>query len=128
MKKLLFIALLGGFTQVVSAQKMEQLIGKWKYKAIYNKNKADTAQNEMLKMMFGDMEFHFNTDKRYAATLFKKEDGTWSYNETDKKITMTSAKGKVNTIEIIDFSNDNMTIKLGEAQIIVQKTVSIEPK
>jgi Domain of unknown function (DUF5004) len=76
MKKILFITLLGGFSQLVSAQKIEQLIGKWKYKAIYNANKADTAKNEMLKMMFGDMELHFNTDKKYAATLFKKEEGT----------------------------------------------------
>jgi hypothetical protein len=41
---------------------------------------------------------------------------------------MTTAKGKVNTVDIIDFSNDNMTLKLGEAQVILQKTMSIEPK
>ncbi len=128
MKKILLIALLSGFTQFVSAQKLEQLIGKWTYKSIYNKNKADTSKNEMLKMMFGDITFHFNNDNKYVATLFKKEEGIWAYNENDKKVTLTSTKGKVNSFEITDFSTDEITVKLGEAQIILQKAVSIEPK
>ncbi len=124
MKKLFTFSILFAIANITYAQKTEELLGQWKYKDIYSKNKADSNQVKLLKNMFGEMTFNFKVENIYEATMFKKELGTWSYLESEKKINLVSDKGKPSTIEIIAYNKELLTIKLGGAAIILEKVIN----
>lgn len=119
MKKITFIFfLLFGF-QVI-AQDTQQLIGKWKYEDIYEKDKLDAKSQNMLQQFFADMLFEFKPSDVYQATLMGKvENGSWKI--VKNQITLTNEKGQANQLEIVNFTGTLLTVKYGKSTFILKK-------
>jgi TonB family protein len=106
---------------ITYAQTAQQLAGKWKYEDVYNKKGIDSIGLKMVVAFFGDMTITFKENGHFKAFLMGKSDeGTWTLE--GKNITMTSNKGDISTMEIIDFNQDKLVAKLATAIFIMART------
>lgn len=126
MKKFILITLFAIVSTCAFSQKTENVVGKWKFKDVYNKEKLDSNNSKMLKMLFGDLTMYFKSNGHYKAFLMKAETGTWHYDEATKKIVLTSSTGKTNDIDIISYKAESMTIKMGKATLVMEKIMPTE--
>ena len=121
MKNIFFFFLIA-FSITTYAQDSKQLIGKWKYEDVYQKEKLDEKSIQMIQQFFTDMTFEFKDEKNYEAFLMgKTEIGNWKIK--GKIIEMTSEKGKSGNIEIIDLKENRVVAKIGSGTFILVKTI-----
>lgn len=98
----------------------EQIIGTWKYKEVYEKEKLDAESLKMVTMFFSDTRFQFMADGQFDALMMEKEGkGTWQLSEETKMITLSSAEEGEVMIEIITLSAAELVIKFGRGAFIL---------
>lgn len=124
--KTLITALLITFSFTIYAQNPDDLIGKWKFHDVYQKEKIDSTGLKMLEMFFGKMTLQFNKNGLYKAEIMgRTEQGQWTL-EKDKTITIASDKGHISKLELIDLGADKMSFKMEKSAFIMQKTKEAE--
>ena len=124
MTKLRFLFLIPiGLSLSVQAQKIDSLVGKWKYYDVYNKQRYDSATLKIAKEYFGQMTLYFKANNHYKAFVMNNNDeGVWSMNESTSKVRLTSYKGHSNESQIIGLNNDQLILTLGEGSFILTRT------
>jgi len=121
--KLLFLILLFLNTSL-NSQTTDSLIGKWKFKDIYNSEKIDSASLKMLRSMFADITLYFKANKHYKAFMFKKEEGDWNYDGSLSKLTMVANKGTQSQLEIIGLTSNTLIMSIGkDKSFILERTI-----
>jgi len=114
----LFIA-----TSTVQAQKADLLVGKWVFQDIYNNGKTDTSGFDMARKMFAGLAIQFNKNNYYKAFIFNSEDaGKWSINEATSTVTLSSSKGNVDDIKVIELAQNKLIISMGKPSFILTRT------
>lgn len=117
----LFFLLL--FSISLNAQQNAQISGSWSFKSVHEQEKLDSTSLKMLDMLFGNMTMAFNTRGSYRATLMGEVDnGSWSYRESDKALILKSNTGETHNFEVIDLSENRMTLKLSKGAMVFKKT------
>ena len=104
----------------------EDIIGKWKYEEVYESEKLDSVGKAMMETLFGGMTFQFNEDGQYKAQIMgSEEQGEWKI-ENDKNILLSSEKGVVTPLEVIDLTPENLTFSLQGRPFVMAKTPDTE--
>lgn len=108
----------------------DELVGKWKYKDIYEKEKVDSVGLQMLEMFFSEMTLYFDDDGNYKAFLMgKMEEGKYTLTDDKKTIEFQSDKGMGEEIELIEVFDNELIIKMGNGVFILESVaVSEEDK
>lgn len=106
---------------VFGQSNLDDLIGKWKYQDVYEKEKIDSAGMKMIEVLFGNMTMQFNEDGMYKAFLMGKDDqGKWN-SEDKKTISLASDNGRITTMELIELDKNKLIFKLQSASFIMSK-------
>lgn len=111
----------------VKSQTTDSLIGKWKFKEIYNVEKIDSASLKMLRSMFANMTMYFKADKHYKVFMFKTEEGDWNYDESSGKLTMIANKGTQSQLEILKLTGNTLTASIGKDKSFILEKTAILP-
>lgn len=120
MNKIVFTILLMFSGFLIQAQTVESIQAKWAFSDLSNKEKIEPDKYNMLLQFFESFSFEAMDQKKYKGFfLGKEEQGTWQLE--DKTILLVSEKDKKSSFEIITFSEEQMTIKIGTAMLILKK-------
>ncbi len=119
MKKCIIILIIQCFFSLCPAQTTNTIIGKWKFKELYNTQGMDSIGKQMLEGMFGEMTIYLKENKQYQSELMKKDDGTYEYDKATKKIVLTSNKGTQSELEINVLTNETILLSFGKDKSIV---------
>jgi hypothetical protein len=116
--KLYFTLLFLMISLISNAQTETELIGKWTYKEVYEKEKLDEKSLKMVDMMFNDFTITFLEESKYHFSgMGKEENGTWTLKK--KKIKAVSDKGKEGEFEIIELTTSTLIVKMGSTQLVL---------
>ncbi|GAA4271789.1 DUF4923 family protein [Aquimarina gracilis] len=108
----LFAAL---FTLFINAQDTNnQLVGKWKY----NQTSSLTDAGPSLETMY-----EFTADGNFVVVNPNGEiKGTWSYNSSDKTLSLSSGNKILSKFSITELSAQKMTMQKGKKSLELVKT------
>ncbi len=120
--KTLLIALMCAFSVSSFAQiDPGLLIGKWNYKDIYEKEKLEAESIKMLEMFFKDLSFQFDKSGAYKMTLMGgAEQGEWEAKD-DITLALTSDKGQVTEMQVVNLTDDELSVKLEKGAFVLEK-------
>ncbi|MEO6670825.1 MAG: lipocalin family protein [Ferruginibacter sp.] len=122
-KTIISFVLLFALSAYADAQITDSLIGKWKFKDIYNAEKMDSSQVSMLRKGFANMSIYLKENKHYKTFLFSKEEGEWQFDEATKKLLMTANKGTENQMGIISVTGTTLVLNIGkDKSMILERT------
>lgn len=111
------------FSFSVYGQQSTILPGKWSFEKVYEQEKLDSTSVKMLDMLFGNMTLAFNSEGSYRATIMGEVDnGTWSYRESAMALILKSNSGDIHNFEVIDLSENQMTLKLSKGAMVFKKS------
>jgi hypothetical protein len=127
-KLLLLVAILLAGPLAIS-QNAKQIIGKWVFADILEKEKLDAQSIELTTKFFKDFTLNFREDGTTTLVMLKKaEDGSYEFDKTDdKKLNVTSKNGKVNTLTIVKLDDKQLAISMGDAGAFLMNKVSDIP-
>lgn len=127
--KLILIALLVILTFNLNAQS-DELVGKWKYKDVYEKEKIDATGLQMLEMFFGKMTLYFDKEGNYKAFMMgKTEEGKYTLTDNNKVIKFQSDKGTGEDMELVGVSDNELIVKIGKGTFVLESVdISEEDK
>jgi hypothetical protein len=75
----------------------------------------------MMEKLFGEMTFRFNDDGLYKAFIMgTEEQGKWEM-ENDNSVRLSSDKGAVNPMEIIELTDENLTMSIQRSSFVMAK-------
>jgi hypothetical protein len=125
MKQTLTICLLLlAFTSLFSQTKKD-VAGLWQFKEIIATKDMDEKSIAMLTQYFKETSFDFNENGLYLGTLMGNADnGKWIL--AGKKIELTSDKGEIYTLDIIEHKKDLLSVKLKKASFIMSRVSDSE--
>ena len=107
------------------AQTTNSIVGKWKFQELYNTNGMDSTGVNMLKQMFSEMTIYLKENNHYKAELMTKDEGTYEYEKTSKKLTLISNKGTKSELELSVLTNETLLLSFGKGKsIILKKTIA----
>lgn len=121
MKKILFILVVTFFTLAScksKGAKEASVAGKWKpvemnLKQMKEEEKKDAMENTTIE---------FSTDGKFnATTKTGKQNGTYTYNEKDKTLTVSSATGESRTQKFIIGWEGNTMVMTNEEGVVKLK-------
>ena len=119
---LFFALLLSTYTK---AQTNDSIIGKWKFQELYNTNGMDSTGVSMLKKMFSEMTIYLKGNNHYKSELMTRDEGTYEYEKTSKKLTLISNKGTKSELELSVLTNETLLLSFGKGKsIILRKTIA----
>ena len=117
----LFFLLL--FSISLSAQQNSQITGAWSFQNVHEQEKLDSTSVKMLDMLFGNMTLAFNSEGNYRATIMGEVDnGSWNLQGSGKDLILKSNNGETHNFEVIDLSENQMTLKLSKGAMVFKKT------
>ena len=93
-----------------NAQTSDSLVGNWKFKDVYGAEKLDSAARAESKIIFGGIRIQLKPDNHYTAFLFKKEEGTWTYDADSKDLVLTHDKGG-DSLRVIEVTAKHLIIE-----------------
>ncbi len=104
------------------AQTAEELIGRWKYEDLYEKDNMKEKKIEYTDLMLSDMLFIFKAGSRFLSSgMGKVEEGVWTLEE--KEIHFKPDHGKKSKLEIISYDQDHLTVRLGRESFILVREI-----
>lgn len=110
--------LLIGFSGL--AQDKKPLLGKWKFKEVYQKDTIEPEKAERLTTMFTDMSLEINESEALLTAIGRTESAQWHFSETDPKIiNVVSKTGKVTEMKIIKIDDKELVATFGKAGTFV---------
>jgi len=125
MKKLFLLLLIVSLPAL--SQTATDIDGHWQFKEIVATKDMDDKAVEMLTGYFKDTSFDFNPNNKYLAALMGNADtGTWKL--TGKNIELTSDKGEVYELNIIDFKKGLLSVKIRNAAFTLTRVSDSELK
>lgn len=126
MKAHLISILLGCLISFSSFSQTEQsLLGKWKFKDLYNVKSSDSAAIAMLKSFFKDISISFQDNKRYEAILMAPETGSYEYDASKQKLVLTADKGVRNEVGLKVLDNTSVILSFEkDKSILLEKVTS----
>src|SRR6185503_2781350 len=114
-RTIILLSILLSLTFNVRSQTADSIIGKWKFKDIYNAEKLDSGSLSMLRKMFADVTIYLKPNNHYKLFIMvKEEEGSWTFNDSSKKLTMTANKGTESEMEIISVTDITLVLSLGK--------------
>src|SRR5688500_2558200 len=87
------IVLLIFFSIAAQSQTASKIAGLWIFREVANAEKYDSTNLKMTREMAADLRLHFLSNGNYKLTFLENEEGTWTYDETTKKISLLSKEG-----------------------------------
>lgn len=115
---LLIWSVLIGF--VSPAQTEKELLGSWKFESVYGRNDLDETSLAMAEKFFGDLSITLLTDHKFHFIAMESEDqGSWQLK--DKIIQLTSDKGDIQQVQILEFNKESMGVKLSSGSFMLAK-------
>lgn len=130
MKIILTTAFMAIATTLFAQINKEQLVGKWEFHQIYEQEKLDSVGLKMALAFFGETYFEFNEDNLCQVFIMNKLDnGTYQIleGEDGAYVELTTSKGEVGTMNIIESYGDTMAIEFARAKMILIKSTDAEP-
>jgi len=123
-RTIILLSVLLPITFSVKSQTDDSITGKWKFKDIYSAEKLDSGSLAMLRQMFADVTIYLKPNNHYKLFIMvKEEEGSWTFNDSSKKLTMTANKGTESEMEIISVTNKTLVLSLGkDKSFILEKT------
>jgi hypothetical protein len=111
---------------VLGQNNSDDLFGKWKFKQIYESEKLDSARAAMMETLFAEMTFQFNENGLYKAYIMgSEEQGEWKLEE-GKKVLLSSEKGVVTPLEVIELTDENFAFSLQGRPFVMAKMADAE--
>ncbi|MCZ4409007.1 lipocalin family protein [Cryomorphaceae bacterium 1068] len=99
----------------------DKLIGKWKFESAYESEKLDSTGVAMMEKLFGEMTFQFNDDGLYKAFIMgTEEQGKWEMQD-DTSVLLASDKGAVNPMNIMELTDENLTMSIQRSSFVMVK-------
>ena len=107
------------------SQTETSLIGKWIFKDVANKEKIEATNLNMLNQMFGSFALDLKSDHHFKIVMGREQEGTWSYSEADKKLTLTPGTGNASvvTVNLTDANTMEFTFDKNKA-LLLQRTAA----
>ncbi|MRG44073.1 hypothetical protein GFS24_03060 [Chitinophaga sp. SYP-B3965] len=106
-------------------QTESSLMGKWIFKDVSNKEKMDAASLNMLTQIFGSFSVDLKSDHHFKIVMGKEQEGTWSYSEADKKLTLTPNTGNASVVTVNQPDANTMEFAFDKNKaLLLQKTTS----
>lgn len=122
MKNLYFLFIFF-FSLSLHAQQSTYLPGNWSFQNVHEKEKLDSTSIEMIEMLFGNMTLAFSENGLYRASMMGQQDnGTWEFSETEKGLLLKSDSGSNQDFDIIDLTEEQLTLKLSKGILVFKKT------
>lgn len=119
MKKILSVALLLFAIHSGIAQDKKQIIGKWIFETMINKEMSESDRAAVNKQLSG-LTMNFMADNKFTINFRGVEQsGTWTLK--DKILTTISRKGDKYDIPILKFAKNQMTLMFKDTQIRVKR-------
>lgn len=108
------------------SQTADSLIGKWKFRNIYQSEKMDSAELKMLRGMFASMTLYLKANNHYKTFMFKNEEGLWRYEDAGRTITMAANKGTESKLELISVTSNELLVSIGKDKaFILERTTTL---
>lgn len=127
-KTVILFLFLFASTIFVNAQTTDSLIGKWKFKDVYNAENLDSTKVAMVRKMFANMTLYLKANKHYTAFFIAKEEGSWKYDEATKKIIMAANKGTENQMGVLAVTGQTIVLNIGKGKsMIMERAIPGEP-
>ncbi len=115
------------FSLFAKSQTVDSLIGKWKFREIYKSEKMDSTELKFLRGMFAGMTLYIKPNKHYKTFLFKNEEGSWSFDELERKLTMSANKGTESQLELITVTANDLVVSLGKDKAFILERTTVVP-
>jgi hypothetical protein len=118
--KLLSLVFLLTFALNSNAQKTESLIGKWVFKAIYNKDELDAAELLALRLhVIGKLSVELKSSGEFSGYLMgERKNGTWSNEDPDTILLLTDDEEEIE-LEILELKKDRMVLKIDAGEFLM---------
>jgi hypothetical protein len=121
------LIVLSFITITFKAQTSDSILGKWKFKGIYNAEKIDSTSLKMLNTLFSNLSIYLKPNNHYNYFfMVKEEEGSWSFDRNTKKLTMLANKGTESQLEIIQVTSKTLILSIGNGKSFILEKVPIE--
>lgn len=107
------------------SQNSKVLIGKWQFKELSSQVKPDSIGQLFLEKTLKHFYIYLKPNGKYLMNMIQKEEGTWSINESDYRLTLFANKGTIssNRVKIINENAIEYYVKSNDKDfLILEKT------
>jgi hypothetical protein len=106
----------------LSAQSAGNLQGKWIFKKALNKEVDDLGRQSLKADIINKMTFEFKSNNEFNAFAFGQNiKGKWSYNEKQKRITLSTPEKEEFNLLILKLTETEVILKLGLGEFLMKK-------
>jgi hypothetical protein len=109
------------FSIAAQSQTASKIAGLWIFREVANAEKYDSTNLKMTREMAADLRLHFLSNGNYKLTFLANEEGTWTYDETTKKINLLSKEGGEMQLDVSAATDTSLTIGLTDGIFITLK-------
>lgn len=124
-RKLVFILILFLIVKTSEAQTEDAIIGKWKFREIYQAEKIDSVILKSLRQVFADVSIYLKPNHRYKLVMMREDEGSWTFDDQTKKLIMSANTGTESNFDIVSVTENELVLGLGKGKaFILERTVA----